>query len=870
MVFSAMQISAGAVAVQQKKAEIVGDNLAVVDNEGNTAKHANVEAITANGNILGVRIGSVSATIDRYLEEEVLSSISKEKHYETLRDFQNKIQSAFGSVGGDNSVHNAMTNLFNELTNLSGIGDVNSRDQVKNKMEELTQRIRELSTELQQIRLEADQKLGESFREINAKLADITSITGGLGDRQSGTEVRLYSETELSNRKIKLAEYFPISSSQDHQNGVVISTSNYNLYHKEPKEFHYEAAGSIDTFVKNEELKDVYLYDARRTRGRRDVIVRSDSSEEISHRFGEGRISALLKVRDEIIPNTLAILDNHASMIREEFNKIHNGGSGYPPVTKLTGTNLVARGSEIEFKAYSSEYRADLNDWGSDWETGIQAAIGSSPQPEDIPPEYKDIQNRNEVAIHFLQDDGKKLEFGSVEVPPLLIPLETMETEEGKAGRANVHGIAQHIENYNRKLTSMDRLTLQNGAGETILNDLKLVSKSREFTGTTSGTNFEFDLELDNTSGKDLAITDISIMNVVGNGVTLPAANFDVYRKKDGMAYPSRLPGTAFNSSDYEDYYALKSGNVRRTGANQNGPILRLKDLPAAQFPYTIDVAITVKEPGETAGEYITTVSFTVDNSSPAPDSINQLINRYFAVTSTTNTTDYSNPPALFAGSYTGDLISASVVSEEGSVIDDSAEKGFLRLSSGDRDWRFAIEGRGSKHTKGSPDVYSADGTDRGFSHYYGMNDLVVRTDAPENWGETRNSAHFLDIREDIKSNPGNFAAAQLSNGEVSIRDNSNLLEFSGLKDKKLKFSTAGGFVGRQSTIQEYMAQVIKDVVTQKKRRDNEFDNNFQSREILQQQFQSLKGVNADREIITMMQINQVVDCKCKVYSDGI
>ena len=861
MVNSSMSLISSALSAGQKGMLLRSSNIANSSIEGNTAKNLNLETVISEGESLGVRIRSVTSNIDKNLEKELMSSISDEKYYETLTTYHSEIESIYGNVHDANSIHDIMTEVFQSLSSFSNLtSNANERRETVKNFERAVEKIQYTSTKIQELRVQVDKEIADSYKTLNRHIEKIEGIASGLYGTGYDTEARVNFESSLSQVTQKISEFLPITIIESSRDGITVESFGRALFKQSKRLFDYEPVQGVSAFIKDEDLNPVYLYDSLAGKKTNDIIVKETTSEKTNHLFGKGKLSALMKIRDEIIPNKLDILDSYSEAMKNELNRVHNAGSGYPPLQTMKGTLLTSRATEIPFESFSSEYKDGVSN-------GIQNAVGDDP----VPPEYKDVNNRNEANIHFLNADGEKLEFGGVQVPPLLIPLETLETTKGEPGNANVQGIVQHINNYNKKLTQLNRLELTDGVGDTIINDIKLVTKDTEFT-TGAGSNFELDFEFDNSSGRDIAVTSLSIVNITGNGATIPTANYEVYRKRDGSAYLTNTGIGPFTATEYENYYTLESGNVRRTGSNPNGPVIRLKDLPADNFPYTIDCAITIKEPQAAAGaEYTTTLSFTVTNSDP--DDINGLINQHFSATSST-LANYAIQNPLFQGAYAGDLISATVVDTDNVSVPSldsnglpSTEKGLLNIRTSSTEWRFAIESLGSKNTSEAESDNGFNGASRGFSHYYGLNDLIIRNDDISYWESSKHLSRSLAIRENIIDNVSNFAAAKIVDGEVSIGNNENLLDFESLKTESIEFKAVGKFVSRNNSIIGYVRDIITDVTSNVNDNKEIFEIQTDKRESLAEHFQSLKGVDYNEEIVQMMTLEHIYSAQAKCLS---
>jgi flagellar hook-associated protein 1 FlgK len=180
-----------------------------------------------------------------------------------------------------------------------------------------------------------------------------------------------------------------------------------------------------------------------------------------------GKLNGLLKIRDETIPRMLQQLDQFSATFRNEFNRIHNKGSGFPPPQSLTGTTILNQTDEHQFTG-------DV----------LIAPLGADGRP---------------VASPWPSEPNLR---------PFTLDFATIQGPTGQ-GSATIVDIQREINAY---FTPSQRAQIAVPNGGT-MTDLKLGAISN--TVAADGT-FQFDLDIDN--GSDAAI------NVVVTGISSPDA----------------------------------------------------------------------------------------------------------------------------------------------------------------------------------------------------------------------------------------------------------------------------------------------------------------------------------------------------------
>lgn len=146
-------------------------------------------------------------------------------------------------------------------------------------------------------------------------------------------------------------------------------------------------------------------------------------------------------------------------------------------------------------------------------------------------------------------------------------------------------------------------------------------------------------------------------------------------------------------------------------------------------------------------------------------------------------------------------------------------------------------------------DVGTAESTTgRGFSHYFGLNDLFTGTTAAD-----------FAVNTVIAADPSRVAAGQLSTtalvGEsaIGVGDNRNAQALAALSTAAFNFSPTGGLGAQHSNLGDYAATIIS---LNAARATAASDNAEQKKlifENVQNRLQSQTGVNVDEELATMV-----------------
>ena len=175
----------------------------------------------------------------------------------------------------------------------------------------------------------------------------------------------------------------------------------------------------------------------------------------------------------------------------------------------------------------------------------------------------------------------------------------------------------------------------------------------------------------------------------------------------------------------------------------------------------------------------------------------------------------------------------------------------------------LAIDSLDSKEL-GKPNASpSVAGTNRGFSHYFDLNDFFT-SNAPTNTGDTvTGSANKLTVASRIQANNSLLSLGTLSLGNSSVvtgtspnytyqltpGDNSTVAKLAAVANQSIVFSPAGGLGATTQTLSGYIGQVIGGIATNASTSSTGSVNAQALLDSYKQQSSAVSGVNLDTEL---------------------
>ncbi len=313
----------------QTSITVAGHNIANVNTKGYSRQEAvlstsNPELTRAGIIGRGVEVETVRRDYDRFIEDRLTQESSNYGQVD-MKDFLlQKVEfllndSTGVGLGSDiNSFFNAMQDLAN---NPSGSAE---RVAVKSRGEILAASFNKLSDNLKGIRDDADGEVSVLVEEINSITSRIAQLNGIIQNLESGGKTANDFRDERTILMRDLAERVGINYYEADDGTVSITGKGGFVLVQQDRS--YDLATSINT--SNDGHLDVVSVGA------------AGSTVNITGYISNGKLGAVLEVRDSDVPAYLARVDRLAYSIVTEVNNLHQ--SGYALDGTTTGLDFFA------------------------------------------------------------------------------------------------------------------------------------------------------------------------------------------------------------------------------------------------------------------------------------------------------------------------------------------------------------------------------------------------------------------------------------------------------------------------------------------------------------------------------------------------
>lgn len=308
----------------QSAMRVLSNNITNANTPGYTRKIADLQSRVIAGTGAGVQLGSIDRYVDQALQVQLRSTTSDFNGLDVQQQFFKRMQDMFGSPDSNSSLAAMMSDYATSMTALTTNPEsVSLRLDVVTNAQRTAQSLNSMSADTQQLRQEADAQISDSIDIVNNQLTTIDK----LNDQIVAARLRGVATGDLEDQRdlavSKISEQMDISTyTRDNGQMVIFTKAGRTLLDGDPATISHTPAASLQAAVTYPGSID-------------GITV---NGQDITDEIGSGKIAALIELRDTTLPNFTSEIDQLATNLRDEVNKIHNQGTGLPAAKTLTSS----------------------------------------------------------------------------------------------------------------------------------------------------------------------------------------------------------------------------------------------------------------------------------------------------------------------------------------------------------------------------------------------------------------------------------------------------------------------------------------------------------------------------------------------------
>ncbi len=374
---SILNIMREAMLVQQKAMQVTSHNIANADTPGYTRQRVVFESnpVLFNNRLklgLGVKMAEVVQAFDRFTTQSIQQRTSALSEFESKKSVLDFLQAVLNE-GDGSGLTQSLEEFWNAWGDLSNNpGGLLERTILLKKATTLSQRFRFLYNQLIQMKNEMSGNLNIGLQELNTLTEEVASLNGKIVAAEAGG-TRANDLRDQRNTLIEKISQFTDIQTLEMENGsvTVITASGMALV---------DGVQSFSLLQAGEE------------------IHWNEIATDIRDRLSGGKIGAWLDLRDEILPQYMANLDELAGTLIYQVNQLHFNGYALDGSTGKTffipnpGDDYVAGIPALSFSGAAGAIALSSDVEGIPQNIAASSAAGGSGN------------NENALAILGLQD----------------------------------------------------------------------------------------------------------------------------------------------------------------------------------------------------------------------------------------------------------------------------------------------------------------------------------------------------------------------------------------------------------------------------------------------------------------------------------
>jgi len=333
----ALRTAQSGLLTNQQALNTVSNNVANVNTEGYSRKIITFKSVAVAGVGAGVRISDVVRQVDLGLMKSLRIENGELHTHLSQETIYARVQEMFGAPGDNDSVAHLMES-FNEAIELLAVSPEKSLEaaELVRRAEDVLNKLTDMSNTIQELRQQADTQIADEVAQIGTITQQIDQLNDDIIANSSvgldTTDLEDQRDLEIDKlSKIIDIRYF----SRSDGDVVVFTKGGRTLVDTVPPTVTHVSASSVNSTSTHAEgdISGIYVGD-------------QISSNDITNEIVEGNIKGLIELRDSVLPNLQAEIDELASDLRDVFNQVHNRGVAFPGAQEYSGTRIFIRPTE--------------------------------------------------------------------------------------------------------------------------------------------------------------------------------------------------------------------------------------------------------------------------------------------------------------------------------------------------------------------------------------------------------------------------------------------------------------------------------------------------------------------------------------------
>ena len=340
----ALKTALSGLTAAQTSLQVTSDNITNANTPGYTRKSVEFESrrILAQG--AGVQTGEITRAVDEFVVSQIRDQLATVGDFKVRDQFLRQIQNLFGSPEDNRTLTNSLNELKNALETLALTPEFDANSvEVVNIARQLANMLNQTANTVQQLRADASNEIERLVTLLDSDLEVIADLNSQVARAVTLNQSSAALEDERDRLLASVSELIDIRLVENSDGTVTVFTGSGRLLVNggTATDLSHTAAAQTSASVFYLDPSDPN-YPGPIT----GIFVGGSTApgDDITSEIANGRLFALIDMRDNVLPKLQSEMDYLAQSLISEINGVHNGGTAFPPPSSLTGSHTFVGG----------------------------------------------------------------------------------------------------------------------------------------------------------------------------------------------------------------------------------------------------------------------------------------------------------------------------------------------------------------------------------------------------------------------------------------------------------------------------------------------------------------------------------------------
>src|ERR1700733_7904048 len=317
-----------ALQTNQSALGVVSNNIANLNTPGYARRVVNEQALSSNGQLMGVDIASVQRVVNQFFTQENLTANGTSSQYNTEAQLFSQLNGLLGGPGDNQSVATGLTNLTAALATASQAPTASaSQTGVANALQGLASTVSNASSTITSLQGQVDQQVVSAVPSVNNLIQQVYKLNQQISSSNAAGDSSSSLLDQRDSVLQSLGQMIGINVTQQSNGSVFVSTSDgVNLVSNTYATLSYSGGASNGTYG------SIQIQDTNPQSGQS-----IGQPEALDPDLGSGTLQGLVQMRDQVLGGLSQTLGNFAQQTASAFNAQSNANTAYPPAATLSG-----------------------------------------------------------------------------------------------------------------------------------------------------------------------------------------------------------------------------------------------------------------------------------------------------------------------------------------------------------------------------------------------------------------------------------------------------------------------------------------------------------------------------------------------------